>query len=171
MTLARVAEKLDRTHSNIIHHFGSAEKMQAALMSMMVEDLARAMTDAIANLEPGETSARVLVDAVFDAFDEGGAAVLAAWIMLSNKQPYLAPVRTAVHALARSVDERLAQNPDGRLSRIPSVLLFLSLFAFADALVGPDLRRILDRDSRAARDIAVDLVPQFFQSAADGATR
>lgn len=162
MTLAGVAEKLERTHSNIIHHFGSAEKMQSALMSMMVEDLAQALTKAMESFGSGEWRVRVLVDAVFDAFGEGGAAMLAAWIVLSNKQPYLDPVRDAVQALARNVDERLPQDKDGKRSHILSLLLFLSLIAFADALVGTRLRSILKRDADATRDIVAQLVPHFF---------
>lgn len=162
MTLAGVAEKLERTHSNIIHHFGSAEKMQSALMSMMVEDLARALTEAMESFGPGDARARALVDTLFDAFGQGGAAMLAAWIVLSNKEPYLDPVREAVQALARSVDERLSQDEEGRPSHMLSLLLFLSLIAFADALVGTRLRSILKRDADATRDIAVQLIPHFF---------
>ena len=162
MTLTGVAERLERTHSNIIHHFGSAEKMQSALMSMMVEDLARALTEALESFGPGEGRVRVLVDAVFDAFGQGGAAMLAAWIALSNKQPHLDPVREAVQALTRSVDERLSQDGKSRPSHMLSLLLFLSLIAFADALVGARLRSILRREADATRDIVVRLVPHFF---------
>lgn len=162
VTLAAVAEKLDRSHSNIIHHFGSASGLQAALMSAMVEDLARALTKALESLGPGEERARVLVDAVFDVFDAGGAAILAAWIILSNKQPYLDPVRDAVSILAQTVDAQLAADREGRLGKMPSLLLFLALCAFSDALIGSELSRILGREPRSSRDMAVALLPTFF---------
>lgn len=161
MTLAGVAEKLDRSHSNIIHHFGSAEKLQAAVMSMMVDDLARALAKAMDLLGPGEARARILVDTVFDAFDEGGAAVLAAWIMLANKQPHLLPIREAVSALAHEVDKHLAEHAEGRFGKFPSLLLFLALCAFADSLIGKEFRAILKTDAAAMRDLAVKLVPHF----------
>lgn len=162
ITLAGVAEKLDRSHSNIIHHFGSAEKLQAALMSAMVDDLARALTKAMESLGPGEDRARVLVDTVFDAFDKEGAAILAAWIVLADKQPDLDPIREAVASLARDVDDRLAQDLDGRFGKFPSLLLCLALCAFADALIGNDLRRILGREPTASRELIASLVPHFF---------
>ncbi len=162
VTLVAVAERLERSHSNIIHHFGSAGGLQAALMSAMVEDLARAMTKALESLGPGEERARILVDAVFDVFDAHGAAVLAAWIVLSNKQPYLDPVRDAVSLLAQKVDAHRAQDIDGLRGKIPSLLLFLALCAFGDALIGAELCRILGREPRSSRDMAVALVPTFF---------
>lgn len=163
MTLAAVAEKLDRSHSNIIHHFGSAERLQTEVMSMMVEDLARSLREAIETVGPGEARVRALVDAVFDAFDRGGAGVLAAWIVLSNRRPDIEPVRAAVEGLARRVDERIAQ--EGIPVEIASVVLFLSLYAFADSLIGEKLCRILSRDSDAAREIAVELIAYFFAAA------
>lgn len=161
MTLSGVAEKLNLSHSNIIHHFGSAQKLQAALMNTMVDDLAGALTKAMESLGPGEARARALVDTVFDAFDEGGAAILAAWIVMSNKQLYLEPVRAKVGALARSVDERLPPDAKGRDQQILSVFLVLALCAFADALVGPQLRKALRTDANAARELAAQVIPAF----------
>jgi AcrR family transcriptional regulator len=165
VTLNRVAAELDRSHSTILHHFGSAEELQAALMSAMVDDLARALTRAITTFGPGEERARVLADIVFDAFDREGAALLAAWIVLSNKERYLERVREAVHALARAVDARLRQDHLSRPHHVPSALLFLALCAFADALVGAELSRVLGRDRNSMRELAVQLLPNFFGEA------
>src|ERR1022692_3289145 len=151
VTLTGVAQRIDRTHSVVIHHFGSAEELQSALMSSMVDDLAAALVNALGSPEPDEGRARELVDAVFDAFDQGGAGVLAAWIVLSNKERHLDPVRAAVAQLAQEVTAQLtADRPPGR-RHVPSALLFLTLCAFADALVGDPLRAMLGMDQRAMR--------------------
>lgn len=164
VTLAAVAGKVDRSHSNVLHHFGSAEALQSALMSSMVEDLAAALVDALSTLAPGETRGRVLVDTVFDAFDRGGAGVLAAWIVLSNKQRFLEPIRAAVTQLAAGVNVRLARDFPNRPRHVPSALLFLTLCAFADALIGRELNGMLKMDRSAMRDIAVMLIPKFLEA-------
>ena len=131
-------------------------------MSVMVDDLARALSDAIAGLGPGPERARILVDVVFDAFDRDGAAALAAWIMLSHKERVLEPIRDAVHALGATVDAKLAQDHGERSGHIPSALLFLALCAFADALVGQELTSMLQRDRDTMRQVATKLLPRFF---------
>jgi AcrR family transcriptional regulator len=161
VTLKSVGDRLGHSHSTISHHFGSAEELQVALMSVMVEDLSLALNHAMSALDPGELRSRILVDVVFDAFEGGGAAVLAAWLMLSNKERYLEPVREAVMQLTRKVDERLAQEASDQPRHIPSALLFLTLCAFADALIGSAMRHILRVDKDAMRRLATQLIPNF----------
>src|SRR5258707_5308776 len=84
VTLKAVADALGMTHSNLLHHFGSAAELQSALMSAMVRDLNEAMLDAVTHIEDTPRGPRELVDRVFDAFDKGGAGRLAAWLSLSN---------------------------------------------------------------------------------------
>jgi len=161
VTLNSIAAKLGRSHATLIHHFGCAEELQAALMSRMVEDLSRSLSSAMSALEPVSERARGVVDIVFDAFDQDGAALLAAWIMLSQRERYLDPVRVAVRALAKSVDAWLADGPPDRARHLPSALLFLTLCAFGDALIGNSLSRTLGRDRDAMRVLAAQLLPGF----------
>src|SRR5580692_9902823 len=72
VTLMAVADDLGMTHGNLIHHFGSADELQSALMVAMVRDLTSAIAKAVGRVRSDEASARALVDAVFDAFDQGG---------------------------------------------------------------------------------------------------
>src|SRR5437016_4102886 len=69
VTLKAVADALGMTHSNLLHHFGSAAELQSALMSAMVRDLNEALLDAVAHIEESARGPRELVDRVFDAFD------------------------------------------------------------------------------------------------------
>ncbi|HWY16155.1 MAG TPA: hypothetical protein VNX86_13540 [Rhizomicrobium sp.] len=75
-------------------------------MGAMVRDLAEAIGTAVAHVRSDVGAPRALIDIVFDAFDEGGAGMLAAWIALSNKHAHLEPVRAAVGDLVRAIDER-----------------------------------------------------------------
>ena len=47
VTLANVGRAIAMSHTNVIHHFGSASGLQAALMAYMVRDLADALSAAI----------------------------------------------------------------------------------------------------------------------------
>src|SRR5580704_6983261 len=106
VTLKAVAADLGMTHTNLLHHFGTAGELQSELMSAMVRDLASALMEAVAHLRSDAAAPRALVDIVFDAFDKGGAGTLAAWISLSGNLKYLEPVRAAVAELVSAVEEK-----------------------------------------------------------------
>jgi AcrR family transcriptional regulator len=163
VTLTAVAEQLGGSHSNLIHHFGSAEQLQSSLMSSMVTDLSIALSEAFSSLEPGEVRSRRLVDAVFDAFDRGGAGVLSAWIVMSHKQNSLEPVQDAVLQLAHGVRTRLERDFPDRPHYVPASLLMLTLCAFADALIGRELTDVLHVDRDATRQLAVQLLPRLME--------
>lgn len=162
VTLKAVADELGMSHTNLIHHFGSAEALQSALMGMMVHDLTDAIDEAIQHVRSDENATRALIDIVFDAFDKGGAGQLAAWISLSNKHAHLDPVRDAVQALLKAIQDRLTRDGAEPPENTASALLFLTLCAFGDAVIGDNLRTMLGRDRDTVRRIAVNLLPHFF---------
>jgi AcrR family transcriptional regulator len=162
VTLVAVADDIGMTHGNLIHHFGSAAELHAALMGSMVRDLAAAIGAVVAHVRSDESAPRALVDIVFDAFDKRGAALLAAWIALSNRHAHLEPVRAAVVDLVRAIDERSTAEGVPRPRHIPSAILFVTLCAFGDAVIGPQLREMLGRDRNSVRRVAAHLVPSFF---------
>ncbi len=161
VTLQAVARCVGITHGNLIHHFGSAARLQSALMGAMVRDLAAAIDEAVARVRSDKEAVRGLVDIVFDAFDQGGAAPLAAWIALSNRYEHLEPVREAVSDLVKAVDERVRAAGGEAPRHIPSALLLVTLTAFGDALIGPPLRDMLGRDRDSMRRLAARLLPQL----------
>jgi AcrR family transcriptional regulator len=159
VTLQAVAREIGVTHGNLIHHFGSAAQLQSALMGAMVRDLARALESAVDHVRLDEHAARTLVDILFDAFDQGGAGQLAAWIALSNRNEHLEPVREAVGELVAAVDEKIRAAGEESPRHIPSALLLITLCAFGDALIGPPLRDMLGRDRESVRRLAARLLP------------
>ncbi|GLK52496.1 TetR/AcrR family transcriptional regulator [Maricaulis virginensis] len=163
VTLSAVAKKIGVTHANLIHHFGSASDLQAALMGSMVDDLRDALDAAVARLRTDQSAPRELVDAVFDAFGEGGAGRLASWIVMTGDTSRLEPVRQAVLGVVDAVDEMAGHDPQLPRERIKAAVLFIALTAFGDALIGPPLRDILGQDDKASRRIMADLLPAFLE--------
>jgi AcrR family transcriptional regulator len=163
VTLANVGKAVGMTHANVIHHFGSAAELQSALMGSMVADLAQAIEDAVAHVRSDEAAPRQLVDIVFDAFENGGAGMLAAWMALSQEISHLEPVSEAVKGLVRAIEERAQVEGDAAHRRVTSAVLLISLCAFGDSVIGDPLREMLGRDKDAARRVTARLLPVFFE--------
>ena len=167
MTLKAVADEVGVTHTNLIHHFGSAAGLQSALMGSMVTDLADALDAAIDRLRTDDGAPLELINAVFDAFAEGGAGKLAAWIVLKGDLSHLEPVRDAVTSLVQAVQDKLG-DPDGQAhTRIPSAILFIAMSALGEALIGPPLRDMLDQEENAGRQVIAGLLPHLLLKPAD----
>lgn len=159
ITLQSVAADVGMSHTNLIHHFGSAAGLQTALMREMVSELTNTIEQAVIRLRAGEGSMRDFVDIVFDVFDSGGAAQLAAWIVMSGESERLAPVGEVVRSYVQNV-ERGVDNEGGQLhERITSATLLVTLAAFGDALIGENLRGMVGREPRAVRTIVGKLLP------------
>lgn len=160
VTLSAVAADIGVTHANLIHHFGSAAGLQSALMGSMVADLNQALDTAVTRLRTDEGAPLELVNAVFDAFSEGGAGRLAAWIAMSGDLSHLEPVRAAVRDLVQAIAEKMGDDGEAR-ERIGSAVLFIALSAFGEALIGPPLRDMLDQPDDAGRKVVAGLLPRF----------
>ena len=161
VTLAAVAGEIGVTHANLIHHFGSAAGLQAALMDSMTADLSDALNAAAARLRTNVGASPELINAVFDAFSTGGAGRLAAWIALSGDLSRLEPVRDAVQNLVLAVREKADLDDDKADEIIGSAVFFIALVAFGDALIGAPLRGMTSQSDDAGRRVAASLLPAF----------
>ncbi len=157
VTLKAVAEELGMTHSNLLHHFGSAAELQSALMSAMVRDLNKALIAAVGNVD-GASGPRDLVDRVFDAFDKGGAGRLAAWMSLTNNVEHIGPVRDAVLDLVSGIEKNGPVDVSGAKERVHAVVLFIALLAFGDSVVGEQLTTTLKLRRSTARELTSALL-------------
>lgn len=162
VTLSAVAADIGVTHANLIHHFGSAAGLQSALMGSMVADLGQALETAVTRLRTDDGAPMELINAVFDAFAEGGAGRLAAWIAMSGDLTHLDPVRDAVNNLVNAIAEKMGDDGEAR-ERIGSAVLFIALSAFGEALIGPPLRAMLDQPDDAGRKVVASLLPSFIR--------
>src|SRR5688572_32764728 len=68
VTLKAVAADAGMGHANLIHHFGSAEGLQTALMASMAQDLAVTLKTASAEFQAGRADLDDLIRITFDAF-------------------------------------------------------------------------------------------------------
>ena len=164
ITLKAVAEDLGMTHTNLIHHFGSAAELQSALMREMVSTLTRTLEDAVARFRAGQGDVREFVDIVFDAFDKGGAGRLAAWLMVSGNDQLFAPVGDVVRDYIAHVEQ--GSHVDASLMadmhrRFTSTTLFVVIAAFGDAIIGAMMHSMLDRERGAVRNVVRDVMPQI----------
>ena len=152
VTLKAVAARVGRTHANLLHHFGSAEGLQKALIARMATGIVDTIRSAVLRVRSGERTLRDVVDLTFDAFDGGGAGALASWMILSGNEDALDPILTAIHDL---VDE-LAEGHRAEDKPIYEETLHLVLMALGDALLGGPMARALGLPRDAARGLAAD---------------
>ena len=75
VTLKAVAAEIGRTHANLLHHFGSAAGLQAALARSTADRLNASIAEAVERAQSGEADAREIVDRTFDAFGNEGAGI------------------------------------------------------------------------------------------------
>ena len=148
VTLKAVAGRIGRTHANLLHHFGSADGLQKALIASMATHVVTTIREAVHRSRALGDPAEV-VDLTFDAFGKNGAGALASWMILSGNEDALDPILTAIHDL---VDD-LASEHDKDVP-IHEETLQLVLMALGDALFGAALSRALGLPRDRARQLA-----------------
>jgi AcrR family transcriptional regulator len=159
ITLQAVAAHLGMSHTNLIHHFGSAAGLQSALMRDMVAELTGTIERAIERLRAGQGNVRDFVEIVFDAFDKGGAGRLAAWIALQGEQGRLDPMGEVVRNYVENVERGADPAHGDAHQRVTSATLLVTVAAFGDAVIGDALRQMVGRERDAVRRIIGDLLP------------
>ena len=159
VTLKAVSARIGRTHANLLHHFGSASGLQKALAVYLADAVCGDIARAVAASRAGTGSARDIVDLAFDAFEQGGAAALTSWMLLTGNEDALDPI---VDAIRKLVDELGDADAEGTLPadraqtdrELHEDTLFLVHMALGDALIGERLTATFALPRTAARDIA-----------------
>ena len=154
VTLKAVAAKVGRTHANLLHHFGSADGLQKALIARLAGGIVGTIKAAVVRSREVQDPAEV-VELVFDAFGKNGAGALASWMILNGNEDALDPILTAIHDL---VEDLAAEHDDG--VPIHDETLQLVLMALGDALLGAPMARALGLPRERAREIARDMLLQ-----------
>ena len=156
VTLKAVAARIDRTHANLLHHFGSAAGLQKALAAHIAGTVCDAVADAVRATRSGAGTPRQVVDLAFDAFDHEGGGALATWMMLSGNEDALDPIIETIHQL---VDELHPQElAHGAKRTMHEATYTLVLMALGDALLGAQLAESLKVDRSTARDRATAMI-------------
>ena len=151
VTLKSVAAKVDRTHANLLHHFGSAAGLQVALSEYLAETVCSSIADTMRARRAGLASAREVVDMTFDAFDKEGGGQLASWMLISGNEDALNPIVEAIHALMDEFAPTDGKASEQTARNLKEVTLTLVLMALGDALLGKQLSLSLGLDRNTAR--------------------
>lgn len=156
VTLKAVAGRIDRTHANLLHHFGSAAGLQKALAAHLAGTVCATIAEASRAIREGEATPRAVVDLTFDAFDREGGGALASWMMVSGNEDALDPIIEAIHTL---IDELHPQETEQGADRtMHEITLSLVLVALGDALMGERLADCLKVDRVTTRDRAEQML-------------
>jgi len=148
VTLKAVADRVGRTHANVLHHFGSVASLHSELARSISESVTSGIAEAVVRARQGEADPREIVDRTFDAFYREGAGALAAWMILSGDREALNPVLDAIHRLVDQLGEGHEDRP------VHEVTLWLVLAALGDSLLGEPMARALGLPREAAREVA-----------------
>ncbi len=153
VTLKAVAGRIDRTHANLLHHFGSAAGLQKALAAYLAETVCATIGEKMAASPPGERNVREIVDLAFDAFNSGGAGALATWMAATGNEDALDPIVEAIHKLIDGM------SPDAHEKRLMHEdTLALVLMALGDAQLGGPMAEALDLPRDTSRVLACELI-------------
>ncbi len=153
VTLKAVAGRIDRTHANLLHHFGSAAGLQKALAAYQAETVCATIGKKMAESPPGERNVREIVDLAFDAFNEGGAGALATWMAATGNDDALDPIVDAIHKLIDGM------SPDALEKRLMHEdTLALVLMALGDAQLGGPMAEALGLPRDTSRVLATELI-------------
>lgn len=153
VTLKAVAARIGTGHANLLHHFGSAAGLQAALMDRMIRDTVERVEQAVERLRSGEASPREIVDVVFDAYDRDGIGRLTAWLSSTGEAARLRPLFDVLGELIRTIEAGAILPADQAHRRIVDMTLLLVLTGLGDSLIGPMLHETLGDASGRAREI------------------
>jgi AcrR family transcriptional regulator len=158
VTLKAVAARIERTHANLLHHFGSAAGLQKALARHMAATICATIVEAALAHRAGLGSPRAVVDLTFDAFGQEGGGALASWMLLSGNDDALDPIVDAIHGVVNHLD-------DSDTGALREVTLTLVLLALGDALMGGPLAQSLGLERSAARGRAEAMLVEAAEQA------
>ncbi|RAN34529.1 TetR/AcrR family transcriptional regulator [Hyphomonas pacifica] len=154
LRLADVAKAAGVANATVLHHFGSIDAVQQALMERMIADL----VDSIMAIEiPADAPAAARADGLktlFDAFETRGAARLAAWLELTDETSRLTVVRRAVQDVAQKKISNAGVPSD---SAEDLILLSVTL-AVGVGLFGPSLGKLIGKPEGRARELTLQML-------------
>ena len=148
VTLKAVADRIGRTHANVLHHFGSAAALQSELAKSISDSVTAGIGEAVVRARHGEADPREIVDKTFDAFGREGAGELAAWLILMGDKQALQPVLDAIHKLVDELGDGHGDRP------VHETTLWLVIAALGDSLLGTLMADALGLPRDTARKVA-----------------
>jgi len=161
LKLSSVARVAGVSNASVLHHFGTVDGVQTALMERMVRTL---VNDVLAIAGQGPASARTAAEAVtalFDAFEAKGAARLAAWLELTGEGRRLTETRAALQDVLAA---QMARYDEAPAEALEDFVLACITMALAVGLFGPALSDLLGKPAGQAREVVLGLLLSRLES-------
>ncbi len=155
LKLVEVARRAGVVNATVLHHFGSIDGVQAALMTRMIADLVSrilAVTDQVTDPAAFATQS---TEALFDAFEAKPVARLAAWLELTGESRRLTTVREAVRSV---LSTRMVEQTGMPVSVVEDFILLCLSMALGAGLFGGTLGSLLGRPESRAREMALAIL-------------
>lgn len=151
LKLADVAAEAGIANASVLHHFGSIDDVQTALMERMVADLvARILAISEVSTEPSPAGAQAL----FDAFEAPGVARLAAWLEMTGEARRMTMVRDAVQSVVMKLSARASITPE----QAEDLIMVSVVLAMGVGLFGRSLASLMDKPAGHTRTLAMRLL-------------
>jgi AcrR family transcriptional regulator len=153
LRLADVAKEAGVANATVLHHFGTIDGVQAALMEKMIVELVSGLLTMDVPADPRAARGGALQN-LFDAFETKGAARLAAWLEMTGEAKRLSSVRAAVQTVVRQKIGALEADE----ARFEDAILVSVILAIGVGLFGPTLSELLGKPKGRARAVALKLL-------------
>lgn len=142
--LQDVAADVGISHTTVLHHFGSRERLVNAVLKRRIAAMMQEVTVALAGASPDEASAVALFERLFEAFGPGGNARVAAFLALEGPVPGVEPESLlGLAKLAHAARMEKLGHGDASRAAFEDTLFTVLLSAFAlvgEAILGPIFR-------------------------------
>lgn len=153
LKLADVAAEAGIANASVLHHFGSIDEVQTALMERMVADLvARILAISEISTEPSPAGAQAL----FDAFEAPGVARLAAWLEMTGEAKRMTMVRSAVQKVVVRLSERANMAP----AEAEDLIMASVVLAMGVGLFGRAFSKLMGKPAGHTRALAMTMLAE-----------
>lgn len=157
LRLADVAKAAGVANATVLHHFGTIDGVQTGLMEKMIGELVASILETETPADPKQAQTMAL-RRLFDAFENKGAARLAAWLELTDESRRLHNVKEAVQAVIRETPH----HRDVSQEQLEDAILISVILAVGVGLFGPTLGELLGKPPGRARSVAIGLLEAKF---------
>jgi AcrR family transcriptional regulator len=155
LKLVEVARRAGVVNATVLHHFGSIDGVQAALMTRMIADLVSRILAVTDHVTDPSAFATQSTEALFDAFEAKPVARLAAWLELTGESRRLTTVREAVRSV---LSTRMVEQAGMPVAVVEDFILLCLSMALGAGLFGATLGSLLGRPEGRARDMALAIL-------------
>lgn len=155
LKLVEVARRAGVVNATVLHHFGSIDGVQAALMTRMIADLVSRVLAITNQVTDPAAFAAQCTEALFDAFEAKPVARLAAWLELTGESRRLTTVREAVRSV---LSTRMVEQTGMPVAVVEDFILLCLSMALGSGLFGATLGSLLGRPEGRSRDMALAIL-------------